>query len=172
MLVVEHRFKSLTADVAVALAVRSRRSRPCRMPTCSWRSCRRCPHAEEPAHHFLPNADFRKRPVAAWIEVDGQSLAVGVWTFARHRCVSRLKECKKAADEALDIRFLSTRQTIRHNEIVPVGQSVRELPATSVVADITRNRCSGPAQPTGGASDVGGALEPDDSRWQIGAVVP
>ena len=94
VLVVEHRFQPLPADVAVALAVDGVADRHVVGRHALGDRAGGAADAEEPAHHFLPGADLGERAVAAQVEIDGQRFALGVRTLVRHNggiAVGRVK---------------------------------------------------------------------------------
>ncbi len=81
---VEHRLQPPARDVALRMPIdgvahfhvvgrHALRDRP-----------RRAADAEEPAHHLLPGADLRKRPVPARIEIDLQRLRMRIDEFLFH----------------------------------------------------------------------------------------
>ncbi len=75
VLVVEHRFQPLPANVAIALAIDGVAHGHVVGRHALGDRARRPADAEEPADHFLPGADLGKRAIAALIEIGGQRLA-------------------------------------------------------------------------------------------------
>ena len=83
VLMVEHRFQPLPADIAIALAVDGVADGHVVGRHALGDRARRPADAEEPADHFLPGADFGKRAIAACIEIDGQRFALGIRPFRK-----------------------------------------------------------------------------------------
>ena len=77
VLVVEHGFQPLPADIALALAVDGVADGHVVGRHALGDGAGGAAHVEEPPHHFLPGADLGERAVAALVEVDGQGLVVG-----------------------------------------------------------------------------------------------
>ena len=81
MLAIQHVFESLAADIAIARTINCiANGHVISGHTLGY--CAGCAtDAEEPTNHFLPSTDLSKGSITAWVKIDGQSLALCVWTF-------------------------------------------------------------------------------------------